>query len=723
MSSESPFGERRSIDIAARSFIESRMVSGTVQGLVAERAFDHYQEGLLQYAFIRVGEKARDLLGELGAESSVEHDGPRDRSPRAQLYSRMRALITTLTPSPLAAEAPQWWSPPLEPLREQLVALRRGIRPELAELVELRFTHRLSEAEVSAVVGHPEKQVRASLVESLRIAERVTRGGPATRRQAVEDVLGEAFLLDPRRLPAVERRERTPVLSLGTVVAHRYEILELLGGGAFSDVYQARDREVLDHIVALKILRTPSPDKGSARRAMRELRLIASVFHPSLVQLKDHGWHEQRLWFVMPFYRGETLSTRLRRGPLGRKEAREVFEPLAEALATMHRAGILHQDVKPENVLLANLNPLSEPGADEPRRILPVLIDLGVAAKDAELILAGTPLYLAPEVAARFSAVPDPPLVGPKADVFSLALVLRNALAPGSAESVVGSVDRFVALRAAGVSELTARDSRSLSDLLPFLRRWLAFSPDDRPTAEELRRELATLTRPAERAERRAALLRWAVPTSVALLTGFAAVVSRLSQEASLQRVEAENARERAAEASQQVESISESLNLQKARREQLEQDVSRLEERYERSRMTREQLAQHLAHTEGNLRLLEERQTQQTQRAQAQAEAMSWLKRALAEATLDLQTAKVRRDELQQQASQLRRALDERTKQAEDATRLRADLVAATRASELADKLNRELYERVQRLEAELAESRRRTGLGYREQAARGAR
>src|SRR5690606_2592604 len=100
-------------------------------------------------------------------------------------------------------------------------------------------------------------------------------------------------------------------------------------------------------------------------------------FHPSIVQFKDHGWHESRLWFVMPWYEGESLQARIDRQPLSRTEARQIFEPLARALAAMHASGLRHQDVKPENIFLANIKRHGEGVSD----ILPVLLDLGVAAK------------------------------------------------------------------------------------------------------------------------------------------------------------------------------------------------------------------------------------------------------------------------------------------------------------------------------------------------------
>ena len=152
-----------------------------------------------------------------------------------------------------------------------------------------------------------------------------------------------------------------------------------------------------------------------------------------------------------------------------RREAREIFEPLAEALATMHRAGVRHQDVKPENVFLANLDPDDATASAGVARsaILPVLLDLGVAAKDAELVLAGTPAYFAPEVAARFAGVPDPPPVGPKADVFSLALTLRHALDPSPREDVAARRGRRVRRRSARRTRRSCPTRRDLRDLRP----------------------------------------------------------------------------------------------------------------------------------------------------------------------------------------------------------------------------------------------------------------
>jgi serine/threonine protein kinase len=373
-----------------------------------------------------------------------------------------------------------------------------------------------------------------------------------------------------------------PLLEIGAIVGERYEVECLLGAGTFAQVYRAKDSLVPDHLVSLKISRDPATDDQAVSAAKRELQLIASVFHPSVVQLKDHGWHDNRLWFVMPLYRGETLATRLSRGDLSRRESREIFEALAEALATLHAAGVRHQDIKPDNIFLAQLDPESE-------RRLPVLIDLGLAVKDAELVLAGTPTYLAPEVAARFAGVPDPAPIGPKADVFALALTLRQALDGASPEAVT-SVEAFVSRRARVAPGAPTR--RDLRDLKAHFERWLNISPDVRPTAEEFRRELRILTRKEERRSRRLVLARWLAPTALAVVALFATTAMVLTREAEHQRTEAHHERVRASQAQARAVSMHTNLEEEKGRRRVVENE-------FRNSRLTCGELEQRLIRAE----------------------------------------------------------------------------------------------------------------------------
>ncbi len=278
-------------------------------------------------------------------------------------------------------------------------------------------------------------------------------------------------------------------LPAGTIVGDRYEIESRIGGGEFAYVYRARDVRVPGHVVALKLLHRVARTAAAREGAIRELSLIASAFHPSLVQFKDHGWFEDRLWFVMPFYDGEELLERLERGPLPLDEALAHFERLARGLAALHAAGIRHQDVKPENIFLVRLST----GADVDRpEVFPVLLDLGVAAPNGEMALAGTPMYFAPEVAARiFDEECEIPLTA-KADVFALALSLLHSIEEPDLTELDGvEVDAFLKKRAE--ASPSGPRSRELRRLKSSFARWLAPHPNDRPSAGQLADEIAAL--------------------------------------------------------------------------------------------------------------------------------------------------------------------------------------------------------------------------------------
>lgn len=653
-------GSSRSLDIAARSLFESEATHGSVESVVAEGALSHHWSGLFQYAAIRVGaEAAGELLAQLVSwfetEFQLSLGTERSGRPAHALYRALQGLLRSVPENLLEAGAKEWWVPAEERLALCVIRLRRGLAKAEWDVLELCYCRGLTPDESADVLGRPRSEVEAALAVGIRLTEDLIRA--EDRRQGVtrDRLLLQAFALDPRRVNAPLRPSREPVLKPGAIIQERYEIEGLLGAGAFADVYRARDCDVTGHVVALKILRRQAVEPQAVRAALRELQLIASVFHPSVVQLKDHGWFDSRLWFVMPLYRGETLASRLQRGPLSRQEARRTFEVLAEALAAMHRAGVRHQDIKPENVFLANIGP--EEKVDS--RVLPVLLDLGVAAKDVELVLAGTPAYFAPEVAARFCGMPDPPAVGPPADVFSLTLTLRDALDPIPRDYfAAGAVDAFVSFRARNSPRPPWRED--LRDLAPSFERWLHRQPDVRPSAEQFREELSVLTRPEERRRRRASLLRWLLPSVVALLTLFVSVVYVLAKEADLRRSEAETASVRATRAFERAENMHASLEAEEALRRRLQAEVASLEAEYRSSRFTRAQLASRLAKIEGEARLSEEQHTRETRRLQRKYDKVEAL-RVGQEAKLEsLVSLERRRDELHQEVAHARRLLEE---------------------------------------------------------------
>lgn len=192
----------------------------------------------------------------------------------------------------------------------------------------------------------------------------------------------------------------------------RFRARQLIGRGAAADVYRAHDA-ALDRPVAVKMFR-PGHDETALRRFTEETRTLAGLSHPGLVEVFSCGVEADRPYLVMRLVEGETLQSLLLSGPLSPGRTAELGARLADALAYVHRQGIVHRDVKPSNILL-----------DDAGR--PVLGDFGIAitadgtrmTRTNEII--GTPAYLAPEQVLGED-------VGPATDVYSLGLTLLECL-------------------------------------------------------------------------------------------------------------------------------------------------------------------------------------------------------------------------------------------------------------------------------------------------------
>lgn len=585
-------------------------VTMTSPDVIRTRAFRHYAEGMRQYISIFLGdvEAAHTAMIELrvmvkGWPASKLTAPP---SLRAQLYRTARELVRSKYMTLLglqentAALASKRTALPWRPINPAMSReyttkvedLRLGLPRAQAEILELRYARELTTAELAFVIGQDESVALSALNQAEQAAKQVVGESHIQRHTGLRGMVLEAFAL----LPAAERAtddavDERPSLPKGTRLGDRYVIVERVGIGAFSDVYRAHDAEVPGHVVALKLLHEPAISEKARSSSLRELLLIASVFHPSVVQFKDHGWYDNRLWFVMPWYEGETLETRIQRAPLTPREARQIFEPLAQALATLHAAGIRHQDIKPDNVFLTRIEGFGQ------SETLPILLDLGVAAREAEALVAGTPMYFAPEVAARFAGITTAPPIGKQADVFALALTLRNALEPDTQEDVrAAAVEAFIQHRAHHVPMLPTRPE--FKYLEPYFLRWLAQDPTERPSAEVFAQELKALTEPEERRKRLMATLRWMLPVSFGIFIAFLSVVYVLSKESRFQRLEATKAR-------LEAQGTKEILNIEQARRRALEDDKSDLLSRYERDKLNKAQLMTELATAEQQVRIL----------------------------------------------------------------------------------------------------------------------
>jgi serine/threonine protein kinase len=263
------------------------------------------------------------------------------------------------------------------------------------------------------------------------------------------------------------------------LIAGRYRLIARLGVGAMGVVWKAHD-ERLHRTVAIKQLLLPSrlsdneADEAN-RRAMREGRITARLHHPHAVAVYDVAEHAGRPCLIMEYLPSSSLSAVLSiRGVLPLDDVAKIGSQIASALAAAHQAGIVHRDIKPGNVLLADDGTVK-------------ITDFGIAHAVGDVtvtatgILAGTPAYLAPEVARGNDA-------GFPSDVFSLGATLYTAL---EGTPPFGLSDNPIAqLHQVASGEIIPPRQSGL--LTPILLRLLQRDPDRRPTMQQAQEALAT---------------------------------------------------------------------------------------------------------------------------------------------------------------------------------------------------------------------------------------
>ncbi|MBV9454800.1 MAG: serine/threonine protein kinase, partial [Rubrobacter sp.] len=214
-----------------------------------------------------------------------------------------------------------------------------------------------------------------------------------------------------------------------TLLDTRYSILSLLGSGGMGHVYLAHD-EILSRDVALKVLKESyTDDKLFVERFRREARNAAALSHPNIVPVYDGGNAEDGTPYIaMEYMAGGTLGEYIERdGELDTPAAAAIAIQIARALREAHHRGVVHRDVKPHNIFLAEY-PASSSATPEGVSLGAVKVgDFGIARAaeastmtESNLIL-GTPRYLSPE-----QAKGDP--VGPKSDLYSLGVLLYQML-------------------------------------------------------------------------------------------------------------------------------------------------------------------------------------------------------------------------------------------------------------------------------------------------------
>jgi len=251
----------------------------------------------------------------------------------------------------------------------------------------------------------------------------------------------------------------------------RYTLKGQLGSGGMGVVWLAHD-ELLHREVAVKQLKlpdlAPAASEVARTRAMREARIAARLAHPNAITVFDVVLEDDLPWIVMEYLPSRSLAALLEeRGPLSPAETARIGEKIAQALAAAHAAGIVHRDVKPANVLIGHEGAVK-------------LTDFGISRATGDVTIteagaiAGTPAYLAPEVA-RGDA-PDA-----RSDIFSLGATLYAAV---HNQSPYGESDNNLGLLYRAAQGRVERPTRAGSLLRP-LELLLAVDPASRPTAAQ----------------------------------------------------------------------------------------------------------------------------------------------------------------------------------------------------------------------------------------------
>jgi serine/threonine-protein kinase len=314
-----------------------------------------------------------------------------------------------------------------------------------------------------------------------------------------------------------------------------YEILSAIGAGGMGEVYRARDTR-LDRTVAIKVLPAElATDSQFRERFAREARTISHLTHPHICTLHDIGEHDHVAFLVMEHLEGETLASRLNRGPLPVRQALQHASEIAAALEAAHRHGIVHRDLKPGNIMLTKAGVklldfgLAKVGA--------TAITSGALATDVQTMapltaqgaILGTMQYMAPEQIEGREA-------DARSDIFAFGAVLYEMLTGRKAFEARSHASLIAAILEHDPPALTATPTLVPPQLDHVVRRCLAKDPDERwQTAADLHRELkwvaesfTTVVSDRDAGPRRVAVWRRRVPLgasiAAAVLVGLLAV-------------------------------------------------------------------------------------------------------------------------------------------------------------------------------------------------------
>ncbi|QEV19709.1 serine/threonine-protein kinase [Streptomyces alboniger] len=284
--------------------------------------------------------------------------------------------------------------------------------------------------------------------------------------------------------PAVPNQPSEPDPGAGRLIAGRYRLLAKLGHGGMGTVWRAKD-ETVDREVAVKEPRLPDhlPERERANafeRMRREARAAARLDHPAVVNVHDVAVEDGQPWIVMELVQGRSLGAALQEGTLGARDAARIGLDVLNALDAAHQAGILHRDVKPDNVMLG-------------RHDRVVLTDFGIAQIEGETSLTdtggfvGSPEFIAPE-----RVLGQRP--GPASDLWSLGVVLYAAtegVSPFRRNNTPATLQSVLNATPAAPASASGPLAEAINGLL-------AKDPAHRPDAARVRTLLEEAARPPQ---------------------------------------------------------------------------------------------------------------------------------------------------------------------------------------------------------------------------------